>query len=299
MAKIAIQNADKIDLDILIDDIDFDRVNKYKWVLDSHGKPYTPMLNGNKAQMLYLSRYIHKLKIGDPRLIRYVSKDYLNNHRQNLKMCAERINRRTQASSRGYIWPFKVADFRAFIEEQPEKDFLSFKSNKDIVLNLIDTAIEIKWNIRRIEFKYLKTEDYKAAKQSQSQGMFTRALAYYYDWDFKFFVTGLSRKEDIIEEVAQEEEEEEEEEEIVIEAAGGTATIEEKDDAEELSTNEEIDKPKEQSLIVPSTNNFIEETPIRTVRSKHLRPEYDLTAIPLENLIQEIKQRGVEVQIIF
>lgn len=181
---------------ILLDDQDYEKLNGYTWYLDQHGKPFRRVTRSNGSLgLLYLARDIFNLPIGDGRVVYYKdTSNYLDNRRSNLVLKKARINRRTQRSSRGHLWPYKVDTYREFLAERPDREFQENKTERDDLLYMIDNAIEISWKIPKIEFTYgIGTEEYKLAGNTINRAMFTTMLNYYFDWDGKFLITGTKK----------------------------------------------------------------------------------------------------------
>lgn len=75
----------------LVDDVDFERVNKYEWCLD-HGYARANVKN----KIMYMHRFILKIK---GKVIDHKNHDGLDNRRGNLRVCTQSLNLANQRLS--------------------------------------------------------------------------------------------------------------------------------------------------------------------------------------------------------
>lgn len=75
----------------IIDDIDYDRIKKYKWSAynGSHASYAKAYIDGKYT---FMHRYILGLKTGDKKRVDHINHDGLDNRRKNLRICTQQQN---------------------------------------------------------------------------------------------------------------------------------------------------------------------------------------------------------------
>ena len=71
-----------------IDDEDFDKVAKYKWLVDKNGYIQTKI----KSQLVSLHRFLLNLQKGDGKIVDHANGNKLDNRRSNLRLCTKQQN---------------------------------------------------------------------------------------------------------------------------------------------------------------------------------------------------------------
>lgn len=85
MKKIAISGKRGIGKFALVDDEDFDQLNKYRWSFDSGGYAKRKLRDGNKSRVLMMHSVIIGEKYG--MITDHIDGDRLNNQKSNLRLC--------------------------------------------------------------------------------------------------------------------------------------------------------------------------------------------------------------------
>jgi len=76
---------------ILVDDEDFDELNKYVWRINNFGYAYREQWKNNKGKKILMQRQIlGKLSIG--MVTDHIDRNKLNNQRSNLRICTQSEN---------------------------------------------------------------------------------------------------------------------------------------------------------------------------------------------------------------
>ena len=83
----------------IVDDEDFDKVNKYKWyaqyapsIKSFYAMRAIKISNTNKNKYIYMHRFIMDLEKGDKREIDHINHYTLDNRKDNLRVCTRRQN---------------------------------------------------------------------------------------------------------------------------------------------------------------------------------------------------------------
>jgi hypothetical protein len=138
MKKIEIRRyKDKASLFTLVDDEDFEWLNRFKWQISSHG--YVKTETG-RGRMLYMHRLINKTQ--EEFVTDHINRNKLDNRRENLRTVNKSengINRLKQINNtsgyKGISWDRKASRWEAFIHLHRKKHFLGyFKDIKDAIM---------------------------------------------------------------------------------------------------------------------------------------------------------------------
>lgn len=250
---------------IIVDPEDYPRLAKFVWRLNSEGKPCR---KDNRGNIYMMSRDVMKLVPGDTRLARYVNRDFLDNRKKNFNLSKPRIDRRRHKSSKGHIWPGSARECRSFIDNCKKDELAKIQVVKEFLLDLIENAEAIQWRIKNIIFFY---KDLTYIDKEKSIAMFTRFLHHYFDWQNRFDIKPVRKKEEEVK----------------------------KPDTKDLFQEKEEDDDDE--IILPVVDEPTELTPVKNkAQNIHYRVEpLNLEDVKLENLIAEIKRRGVDCKIVF
>ncbi len=75
----------------LVDDINFDYLNQWKWHFHSGYAVRDEWVNG-KSRHIYMHRQLMGLVRGDGKLVDHIDRNALNNRRPNLRICDKSLN---------------------------------------------------------------------------------------------------------------------------------------------------------------------------------------------------------------
>lgn len=78
----------------IINEEDFEEVNKYRWNFNSGYAKHNYYTNGKKKEKLFLHRFILKAKTGE--MVDHINGDKLDNRRCNLRVCSHNGNMRNR-----------------------------------------------------------------------------------------------------------------------------------------------------------------------------------------------------------
>lgn len=123
---------------VLVDDEDFEKVNKYTWHLTSNGYVRTNYYKQNgKRGPLYLTRYILNIMEEDEIEIDHIDRNKLNNQKENLRYCDRSQNMWNQGprSNRKYKGAY-------FHKQSGKWQSMIMYGRKMIALGLYETEIE-------------------------------------------------------------------------------------------------------------------------------------------------------------
>lgn len=77
---------------ILVDDEDFDELNKYRWIVNKgSGYPQHQFWKNNKPNPIHMHRFILK-KFGKGFVVDHIDRNPLNNQKSNLRICTQSEN---------------------------------------------------------------------------------------------------------------------------------------------------------------------------------------------------------------
>lgn len=132
----------------LVDDRDFERVNKYKWhACTSHGKWYAVRNPTSDNPFSLMHRFILNLLPGDKQQADHISGNGLNNSRFNIRVCSHRENllnaeksRKGTSKYKGVSWSTKKRMWEAYICPNRSKQFLGYFSNERDAAKAYNTA---------------------------------------------------------------------------------------------------------------------------------------------------------------
>ena len=174
----------------IVDKEDYNRLAGYDWFV-VNGRPARRNIVQGKNTTIFMSRDVHRIKVGDPRTVRYIDKDVFNNQKSNLKIWKGNKSRAITVSSKGLVWPNNPDEFKVFIENT--KELGHFNVSKLDILDLIDTASYINWKHRQIKLIYeLGSMEYTVAQKLKPY--LIDILKYFWDWNGRLHLLGYSER---------------------------------------------------------------------------------------------------------
>jgi len=130
----------------IVDDADYDRLNRWKWHARKEGLNFyaarnPPKNNQNKAK-IYMARQILGLEYGDPREADHIKHNTLDNRRSELRICTHQQNMRNRRSFlnktsrfKGINWCKRLKNWQVAIRANGKIIYLGrFKDEKEAAL---------------------------------------------------------------------------------------------------------------------------------------------------------------------
>jgi hypothetical protein len=106
----------------LIDDEDFEEINRHKWCVGSDGYPRRKVIIGGKQQAVFMHRFLMGLVRGDGKEVDHINGNILDNQRKNLRVCSHHqnlINKKLQRNNtsgvRGVSWNKRKEMWQVYI----------------------------------------------------------------------------------------------------------------------------------------------------------------------------------------
>ena len=123
--------------DILVDDEDYERANKYKWYLTKGRFSGDGNIICGTKEIGYLHRFILNLKTGDEKQVDHKDHNRLNNQKENLRICDNQQNNCSKQLQANSTTGFKGVCFDKFT-----KSYKAYINNyhKHIHLGRFSTA---------------------------------------------------------------------------------------------------------------------------------------------------------------
>jgi|SRR3989304_10592370 len=120
----------------LIDDEDFDRINKFKWTADKSKNTFYA-IRRRFGKKIYLHRVIINIEKGQ--IIDHIDGNGLNNQKSNLRICTQSENSMNKKKKTGNIGKFKGVHWN---EERKKWKVEIKKKEKRIFLGRFDNQYE-------------------------------------------------------------------------------------------------------------------------------------------------------------
>ena len=124
----------------IVDDDDFENLNKWKWQLGSNGKR-AEIKKWNKNKKIYehflMHRLIMKLQKGDKRQVDHINGDSLDNRKENLRICTSTENNRNKfvvhakSGYKGVYWDNLLDKWRVKIKGNNKQIHIGLFNNKE------------------------------------------------------------------------------------------------------------------------------------------------------------------------
>jgi len=121
----------------IIDDDDFERINKNSWYFNKIGYAMRGIFINKKLHQIYLHRVILNLNIGDKKYVDHINHNKLDNRKINLRIvtqqqnCFNRIKNKNNTSGiTGIYWDKSHKKWESSIKYKYKKIFLGYFNNK-------------------------------------------------------------------------------------------------------------------------------------------------------------------------
>ena len=183
----------KLKQQALVDSDVADKITKYPWFLDRDDRPYRKAEKDGRKIRIPLSRAVFDLKLGDKRKVFY--RDHTNVadcRKKNLDLTTKSPGNRAKVTATGKVWPCTAKNFssyaRSYVHNCTEEEFFKqFKATTDDLLELVGDTTEIKWNSKRIVFRYQKgSPTWKKASTPPTSSLVERFLKDQFAWEGQF-----------------------------------------------------------------------------------------------------------------
>ena len=126
MKKIALTGNNGRGKFALVDDGDYEKVNKYKWYLSSRGYVVRTRVVAEGKGSMRIHRFLMNCPVN--KMVNYKDMDTLNNQKSNLRLCTRAQNSYTRglqksntSGYKGVTWSKQSKKWRAVIEYQKKK----------------------------------------------------------------------------------------------------------------------------------------------------------------------------------
>lgn len=127
----------------IIDDADYEEINKHKWFANKHGYTYYAArkvrLPNGKQTTIKMHRIILGLEFGDPRQSDHRNHNTLNNQRENLRIVTNKQNQQNRKPRKHYSSIFKGVSLCKSTQKWQAKIKVNCKT---IHLGYFDSEIE-------------------------------------------------------------------------------------------------------------------------------------------------------------
>jgi len=136
----------------IVDDQDYEWLNKYKWFAQKGRNTYYARRNiclpNGKQMVVKMHREILGLQLGDNHQTHHVNYNGLNNRRMNLQIVTECEHQWTRIGAKGYYWNKRHQKFHSQISARGKKIYLgSFDSaNEARKAYLVARKERSRWN---------------------------------------------------------------------------------------------------------------------------------------------------------
>lgn len=145
MRKITLQNSDKV---AIVDNADFDTINKYRWYLSSAGyarrweydKNYYAKHGKQKGKRVFMHRVINNTP---PDLVTdHINRDKLDNRRSNLRSCTQTENTQNKSgyNCKGVVFVPRLGKYQARIQKNKVRTSLGFFNKENEAIDAYQEA---------------------------------------------------------------------------------------------------------------------------------------------------------------
>jgi hypothetical protein len=146
----------------IVDDEDFERLNRYKWFTQRSGNTFYAVRNSpiekGRQRTISMHREILALRFGDPRQVDHRNHHGLDNRRDNLRICTHRQNMQNMnphkngsSAFKGVCWNKEAQKWVASIRVNGKPNYLGyFVSEKEAAKAYDEAAAELFGDYARV-----------------------------------------------------------------------------------------------------------------------------------------------------
>lgn len=192
MKEIKLTNSNKV---ILVDDEDFERLNKFKWWIDKKGYARTSLYNDGKTKTIKMHKDITNTDQHD--IIDHKDRNKLNNQKENLRKCTVGQNNANADRSKtdGIYWTDKKQRWTVAVAGKHKAYFR--KEDKIAALNCYNYYAKQKFGefASLNDIEYVSKEEWENKKCKRSSEYYGVSYDYTrHKWTAKVGLSSVFRK---------------------------------------------------------------------------------------------------------